>query len=275
MNIKINRRKFIIGFLLSATFLTLIDWFWEVFVIKERRFYLGKTTESSPAIKIVQISDLHLQSIHWGIKRMVQQITRLQPDLICLTGDVIDKAENLTLVQEFLALLPVQVPKVAILGNWEYWGRVDLSALKKIYAQHNMQLLINQNQLFELRSKKILISGCDSLVGGQANYYQTIENHELFDFHLVMTHCPAHYAQISEDYQAQPKIDLIIAGHTHGGQINLAGYVPFLPQGSGRFVAGWYKASEPPMYVSRGVGTSIYPIRLGAPAEYAVFYIEA
>jgi uncharacterized protein len=270
---KINRRKFLLRGL-GLTFLGLVsDWFWEIFWIAQRKFQLTKSALSSQSICIVQISDLHLQSIHWGIRRMAQQIKDLNPDLICLTGDVIDRAENLPLVAEFLELLPDKTPKVAILGNWEYWGKVNIKELKKIYQQNNTQLLINQNQLFHLKNKKILVSGCDSLVGGNADYFQTIENHELFDYHLVMTHCPAHYAQIAEDYQAQPKIDWVIAGHTHGGQVNLLGYIPFLPQGSGRYVSGWYKQTEPPMYVSSGIGTSVYPIRFGARAEYVVFYV--
>ena len=55
--------------------------------------------------------------------------------------------------------------------------------------------------------------------------------------------------------------------HTHGGQITFLGFVPFKPRGSGKYLKGWYKESEPKMYISKGVGTSILPIRFGARAE--------
>lgn len=63
------------------------------------------------------------------------------------------------------------------------------------------------------------------------------------------------------------KIDLVLSGHTHGGQITFFGIVPFKPQGSGRYLKGWYKDTDPKMYISKGIGTSILPIRLGARAE--------
>ena len=59
----------------------------------------------------------------------------------------------------------------------------------------------------------------------------------------------------------------MLSGHTHGGQITFLGIVPFKPQGSGRYLKGWYKDSDPKMYISKGIGTSVLPIRLGARAE--------
>lgn len=268
---KVSRRKFL--FLSIGLFLLgfLADWFWEIFFVKIQRFYLLGADKNKNNLKILQISDLHLQSIHFGLKQMCQKINQIQPDLICFSGDSIDKALNINLLRDFLTLLPKNTPKVAILGNWEYWGKVDLVQLKKIYQEFNTQLLINENQLFTLKGKKILISGTDSSLGGQADYLQCVENHELFDYHIVMTHCPAYRDIIAEEYEAQPKIDLILAGHTHGGQINILGYVPFLPQQSGQYVGGWYQAKEPKMYVSRGIGTSVIPLRLGSQAEISIF----
>jgi len=62
-------------------------------------------------------------------------------------------------------------------------------------------------------------------------------------------------------------VDLVLSGHTHGGQITFLGIVPFKPQGSGKYLKGWYKEDKPKMYISKGIGTSILPIRFGARAE--------
>jgi predicted MPP superfamily phosphohydrolase len=66
---------------------------------------------------------------------------------------------------------------------------------------------------------------------------------------------------------------LILSGHTHGGQVCLGGWAPVLPRGSGRYVAGWYTDGAIPLYVSRGLGTTMLPIRFGAVPEIAYFEI--
>jgi predicted MPP superfamily phosphohydrolase len=66
-------------------------------------------------------------------------------------------------------------------------------------------------------------------------------------------------------------IDYVFSGHSHGGQLNIFGYIPNLPPGVGNYIKGWYKDKSPELYVSKGIGTSILPIRLGARAEIAVF----
>ena len=70
---------------------------------------------------------------------------------------------------------------------------------------------------------------------------------------------------------SSPPLSLCLSGHTHGGQIALAGWAPFRPVGSGRFVAGFYDVPGCRLYVSRGVGTSVLPLRWGAAPEVAVF----
>ena len=64
---------------------------------------------------------------------------------------------------------------------------------------------------------------------------------------------------------------ICLSGHTHGGQVTLFGRPFWTPRGSGRFVAGWYETPSCRLYVSRGVGMSILPIRFGARPEVAVF----
>ena len=83
--------------------------------------------------------------------------------------------------------------------------------------------------------------------------------------HLVLAHCP-----ISRDMLGLPEehpASLVLSGHTHGGQVAPFGLATILPRGCGRYVAGWYRDALPPMYVSRGIGTSLLPIRIGATPE--------
>src|SRR2546422_631730 len=72
-----------------------------------------------------------------------------------------------------------------------------------------------------------------------------------------------------------PSPALFLAGHTHGGQIRLPGVTLVLPVGSGRFVAGWYRDTLAPLYVSRGIGTVFVPARLFCPPELPVFTLRS
>lgn len=69
----------------------------------------------------------------------------------------------------------------------------------------------------------------------------------------------------------QQRFSLCLSGHTHGGQITVGGWAPFRPAGSGRFVAGFYEVPGCRLYVSKGLGISILPLRWGAAPEIAVF----
>ena len=67
------------------------------------------------------------------------------------------------------------------------------------------------------------------------------------------------------------RFSVCLSGHTHGGQVAFGGWAPWLPVGSGRFVAGFYDVPGCRLFVSRGVGTSVLPLRLGAQPEVVVF----
>ena len=248
--------------------------FFDHFFIRLNAFRLRKNPQPTATLKIVQISDLHLQSVHFGLRQLCEKINRLRPDLLVLTGDSLDKAANIGYLAELLDLLEAAVPKVAILGNWEYKRRVDLEHLRQVYAQHNCQLLINQTTALVLQNKRVAVSGTDDLLEGTPNYTKTLADYQPADYHLLLTHCPQYYDVILVKYKGTPPIDLVLAGHTHGGQITFFGFAPLLPFGTGRYVDGWYSEHQPPLYVSRGIGNSTLPIRLGPRAEATVFVVD-
>jgi predicted MPP superfamily phosphohydrolase len=269
-----TRRNFIkSGLLLSLSALVLdAAWFEKFFI--EMNYHQLKSSSSTPlGLKLIQISDLHLKSVNSQLKRMARRINTINPNLIMLTGDAVEAKEKLPVLEEFLSLLNPDTKKVAILGNWEYWGAVNLADLKLLYKKHNCELLINQAKQYHFNEKSILITGIDDLLGGQANIREAIKEFKPSDCHLILNHCPAYAETISSQLTASHACNAILSGHTHGGQINLFGYIPFLPSGSGRYVKGWYKTGNLDLYVSKGIGTSLLPVRFGARAEISVFEI--
>jgi predicted MPP superfamily phosphohydrolase len=85
---------------------------------------------------------------------------------------------------------------------------------------------------------------------------------------VIVTHSPALLDQLPRG--ASP-FHVAIAGHTHGGQVRAPGWAPVLPPGAGRFEAGWYETHVAPLYVSRGTGTSIVPVRFLCRPELPLF----
>ena len=253
----------------------MVDSLWaEQFFIEIKAFNFKKATPKNHHFKILQLSDLHLKKVSYQLKKLAEKINIIQPNLIVITGDAIEETDKLSVLDEFLQLIDLGIKKVAILGNWEYWGEIDINLLTKIYKSHNCDLLINQNKQYEFNGEKITITGLDDFIGNKADFNQSIMHIKDAKFHLVLNHCPAYNDAIIQAAQKSDlTVDLILSGHTHGGQINIFGFVLSLPKGSGDYVKGWYKKKDVSMYVSKGIGTSILPVRFGARSEAAVFYV--
>jgi predicted MPP superfamily phosphohydrolase len=175
---------------------------------------------------------------------------------------------------EFLKLLSFDIKKVAILGNWEYWGGINMTELKSLYEKNNCDLLINQAKQYNFNGKSVLITGIDDFVAGDANVVAALKDFKSSDCHIVLNHCPQYAEAISNELTDQKKANAILSGHTHGGQVNLFGFIPFLPQGSGKYIKGWYTVGTTAMYLSKGIGTSLLPVRFGSRLKSPYFIFD-
>jgi predicted MPP superfamily phosphohydrolase len=238
------------------------------------RHILGEKIDSrNVPLKLIQISDLHIKQFNSRARRIAAQIERLEPDIIVFTGDSIDRADRLQELEEFLSLLNDRIPKYAILGNWEHWAGVDLDRLNKIYADRNCRMLVNESIAYERDSQHLLITGLDDSVG-QPNLSLSLQNIDPSPNHLLLAHSPVYrdaFSQAELKLLNEYKPQYIFSGHTHGGQISFFGLVPLRPPNSGRYVSGWYRDGSIPLYVSRGLGVSVLPVRIGAVPEIAYF----
>ena len=227
----------------------------------------GPTT-AGDRLRILQVSDLHVHRIGTLEHQLLEEIHRSQADLIVLTGDAIDRAADLPALDTLLAEFPTAPRRLGILGNWEYRCGVGLRDLERTYDRHGIELLVNRSVEFEHRGRMIRITGLDDIVEGRPDAAAALAGVRPLDDHLVLAHCP-----ITRDSLHMPPghtASLVLSGHTHGGQVAPCGLATILPRGSGRYVAGWYRDDGPPMYVSRGIGTSLVPIRIGATPELVV-----
>lgn len=236
---------------------------------------------------VVQLSDLHLKSLSDFHRRIAQAVVAARPDLVLLTGDSVDRDDALPLLDRFLAMLDPATPKLAILGNWEHWSGVDRRELSAVYERWNTRLLVNETTFHRHRGRTLTVTGLDDLIGGRPDTSTALRGVAPSGAHLLLAHCPAHRDRLAEtagevrigDEVLRPKTALaaypftaMLSGHTHGGQFAAWGWAPVLPPGSGRYTRGWFRARKgPPLFVSRGLGTSVIPARIGAVPELPVF----
>lgn len=268
---KISRRNFVKISLLTGASLAFADSYWfEKAFIETNEFFIGKARPNSSNLRFVQVSDLHLQSIKSYHKKLVNRLNKLKPDIIFFTGDICDRKRYLDLVDEFLSSIDYDIKKVAILGNWENKCGLDIDKLRSVYLKHNCDLLVNESKKFNIRNTSVHITGVDDIVEGKPDFKLAVSNYTSADYHIVLAHCPIQRDVIKRQMNGIP-VDLVLSGHTHGGQITLLGYTPIIPSGSGIYLKGWYKDSIPHLYVSKGIGTTIVPLRLGSRAEIAIF----
>jgi predicted MPP superfamily phosphohydrolase len=248
---------------------------------------LGAESGATPTrVRFAQISDLHLSGVGAMHREIAGYLRAQRPDFLMITGDSIDGNHHMRDLDDFLALFDDALPKYAILGNWEHWGHVSIGTLGQLYETRGCKLLVNATAERIVGGKRLLITGLDDYVAGMPSEERALRDILPAPHHLIMAHCPVHRDYLAnydmyarrDTSRVTPPIDFasfhagyVFSGHTHGGQVSIAGVRPFMPKGSGEYVQGWYRDRSPHLYVSRGIGTSILPVRIGARPEVAIF----
>ena len=224
-------------------------------------------------IRVVQLSDLHLREIGARERRVLELVGGLDPDAVVLSGDVVDRPESLEALGGFLSGLPA-APKFAVLGNWEYWGGVPRDRLEAVYAEHGVRLLVNARADLRLGTKRLAVVGLDDFTAGKPEEAGLLSGAPEGGALVLVEHSPGYFDGGNAPGDAPSWPDLCLSGHTHGGQIAFFGFPLWTPPGSGKFAAGWYGGNGCPLYVSRGIGTSVLPVRFWNRPEVAVFELR-
>lgn len=220
---------------------------------------------------VAHLSDLHLRGFGAREKKAITLVDAARPDVIVVSGDVVDEGD-LEKARPFFEGLHAPLGVLVVRGNWEHWQATH--GEDAFYESVGATLLVNRG--IAIRDD-VFVAGVDDATAGEPDLGAALVGRPLGGFTLAIFHSPEYF-----DTRASTRVHGAFAGHTHGGQVRLPGLAPFfLPPGSGRFVAGDYEALEPPapgaprakMHVSRGLGTSMLPIRSFCQPEVAIVTI--
>lgn len=210
--------------------------------------------------RIVQISDLHNAKFGKNNQKLVDRIRECAPDMIVLTGDLVDSNHtNVDRAVQFVNEIVKICPVYYVTGNHEYW--LDTSEYENLMdGVASAGVIILDNQVVEISrwDAKFRLVGLDdkSLADGTLEALLSDEK----ELTVVLAHEPQYFARY-----AGTGVDLVLSGHAHGGQFRLpfvGGIVApdqgFLPE----YTAGEYYMNGTEMIVSRGLGNSVIPVRL-------------
>ena len=222
-----------------------------------------------PVMHIVHLTDIHLRNEGPFLDRVIVEVTGLQPDLIVLTGDLITKGWTHRAIERFLMSLG-EVPKLAIVGNWEHWVGGNLHDWKQLLYKYGVQLLVEEVITIRIKQVDIQVIGTDDHLAGQSNPNALLSKLNSGPT-LCLTHSPAHFTAM-----AHPPVDLVLAGHAHGGQVRIPKLgALWVPKGTDEYIAGWYNHNNTHLFVSRGMGWSVAPLRGHCPPEIAHIFIQS
>lgn len=251
----------------------------KLITVKEYKIALNSWPDNFNGFKIVHISDLHYGRVfdEKSLEKLIDSINEQEPDIVVLTGDLIDKDTNMTTsmankISELLNKIETSSGKYAINGN----NDLNFDEWTNIISGGGFKDLNNTyDTIYKDGYDYIFIAGASTIkdkVSTNDKLKTAIDYLNSFEsggpiYKILLLHEP----DAIDDLSVNP-FNLVLAGHSHAGQIKL----PFigagiLPEGAQKYYDSYYKIENADLYVSNGLGVSNYNFRLFNTPSYSVY----
>lgn len=217
-----------------------------------------KTLHRGTGCRFVQFSDVHYKGNARYAAEVVRTINELAPDFVCFTGDLVEQSGYLEEALSFIA--QIKCPVYGIPGNHDYWSHSPFEEYARVFAGTGGAWLVDRSIVLPEHGLELI---------GMAIRGIHAFGPPLAARRILLTHYP-----VFADNMAGRGFDLMLAGHSHGGQIRLPLYGALLvPLGVGPYDLGYYDTPGGPLYVNGGIGTYRIPMRLNCRPEITVVNI--
>lgn len=246
----------------------LLVWGWQV----EPRWVEAVTIELAIAdlpsglegMRIVQVSDLHLVGWSGREDRALRLVSEAKPDVVVLTGDLCDGVEGSESLRRFLAGLSAPLGVFAIVGNMD-----EENVVIPVARGAGVRWLLGEATRLQQGSDSLLLLGGERPAGAEVD--RLVTAHPGRGPRILLAHSP----DVLLDSPLE-RIDLILTGHTHGGQIRIpfVGAMVTMTRVGRRYASGLHRVGATWLYVNRGLGTSFAPVRFACRPEVATFVLR-
>src|SRR4026207_2015060 len=238
--------------------------------IEHQRIHLNRLPNAFDGFRVVQLSDIHHGPFSNSdqIERAVETANRLQPDIIALTGDYISKERHYAApCAEMLGKLKARYGVFAVLGNHDHW--VDAALVTDLFRAEGINVLVNQGMRFEKDGAAFWLAGVDDTMVGLEDLSLALAGARKDEMKLLLAHNP-----IILRRAARASVDLVLSGHTHGGQVAIRGERASARPNK-RLLKGLWRQGNTQIYVNRGLGTVVLPIRYGCPPDISLLELRS
>jgi predicted MPP superfamily phosphohydrolase len=239
--------------------------------VEHQRIKLRRLPTAFTGFRVVQLSDVHHGpfSSCEQIERAVETANRLQPDIIALTGDYISRERQYAApCAEMLGQLRARYGVYAVLGNHDHW--TDAALITDLFRAEGINVLINEGMRFEQRGAAFWLAGVDDTMVGLEDIPLALAGARQDEMKLLLAHNP-----IVLRRAARAGVDLVLSGHTHGGQVALRSERGPSGRPRRRLLKGLGRQGHTQIYVNRGLGTVVLPIRYGCPPEISLLELQS
>lgn len=223
-------------------------------------------------VRIAHVTDIHLGNLISMdyVNKIVAITNAASADLLVLTGDYVSqtKAINSSLT-EALTKLHAPMGKLAVLGNHDHW--TNAPAVEAMLAAAGITVLINSHRILDRHGEKLCIAGVDDLWEGRQLLGPALGGVAEDVPRILLSHNPDYAEQIP----SHPRVDLMLSGHTHGGQVKIPfGPRPVLPIRYAKYAAGLVTGPHCQVYTSCGLGMIRIPVRFNCRPELPIITLR-
>lgn len=238
--------------------------------VERQEIYLRRLPKALDGFRVVHLSDFHYGPLvdPRHLERAIEIANDLRPDLIALTGDYISQERRYAApCAELVGRLKAKHGVFAVLGNHDHW--TDAKLIADLFRTEDIQVLINAGLRVDVNGESFWLAGVDDTMVGLEDLSLALAGSRDGEFKLLLAHNP-----IILRRAARADVDLVLSGHTHGGQVTLRPEKNRSGRPRRRMLRGLGRRANTQIYVTRGLGMVVLPIRYGCPPEVSALELR-
>ncbi|MCA1630817.1 MAG: metallophosphoesterase [Acidobacteria bacterium] len=242
--------------------------------VERHEILLRRLPRELDGLRVVQLSDIHNGpfTAPGSIERAVEVANGLDPDIVALTGDYVShEREFAAPCAEILGRLRARCGVYAILGNHDHW--TDAALITDLFRAEGITVLVNEGMRFEHPERPgaaFWLAGVDDTMVGLEDLPLALAGSRADELKLLLAHNPVVLRRA-----ARAGVDLVLSGHTHGGQVTWRSESSASGRPRRRLLRGLGRQGATQIYVSRGLGTVVLPVRYGCLPEVSLLELKS